>query len=134
MKNLEKININRLVNRKGIWFRKEVSIPYLPVTCEIIHNLKDGLIVNGKEEGSWKFYYERPNQVAGEVNFKNGKKHGLWKWYCYYTGIVDTVSYYKEGNKHGVWKHFDENGLTEIITYKDGIETSRKHRNLKIVK
>ena len=131
---MEKINIKRLVCRDGTWFKKDVTIPYRPVTCEIIHKSKDGIIINGKREGFWKFYYERPNQIAAEVNFKNGKKHGLWKWYCFWTGIVDILSFYKDGKEHGVWKYFDENGLTEIVTYKDGKEISRQKSNLKIIK
>ena len=38
---------------------------------------KEGIYINGKEEGKWIWYYEN-GQVKSEGKYKNGNKDGEW--------------------------------------------------------
>mgnify|MGYP001170638531 CR=1 FL=1 len=85
-----------------------------------------GKYVNGKKEGSWKYYAEN-GKVIKKGKYKEGKEEGLWKFYdveYYYSkGKVQIIGKYKEGKEEGLWKYFDLNGKIDTeVNYKKGKE------------
>ncbi|MBU8891178.1 MAG: hypothetical protein KOO66_00245 [Bacteroidales bacterium] len=71
--------------------------------------IADGIVlINGKEEGDWIYYYESgKKQASGK--FINGNKKG--KWVYYYPGekIQQTGSYIN-GKLTGIWQWYYETG------------------------
>lgn len=94
--------------------------------------IKEGLLVNGIEEGIWKFYYpngqleyELPyekgvingvrknyfknGEIKYELNFVNGNRDGYYKGY-HINRNVQVEGYYENDEQHGAWKFYYANG------------------------
>lgn len=85
----------------------------------------EGKFVNGKAEGSWKFY-DHHKRLMSEGQFKNGDYDGPWKYY-YKNGQLEMVGSYKNGKYDGLWKFYDENGnLKSEAQFKDGKMLSKE--------
>lgn len=79
----------------------------------------EGMMIEGKEDGFWKYYHEN-GQLDFEGNFIEGKKTGLWKNY-HENGILASEGVMNTGKKEGPWKHYNENGqLKAEGIYKEG--------------
>ena len=120
--------------------------------CDHVIMMKEGKIVDGKEEGVWTTFDEQ-GQKTEETTFKEGKEDGLyslwyenglkkaegpnkgkcriglWTWY-YKSGIKEKEINYSENGcatRDGTSIRYDINGKKlEEILYIDGSFESRK--------
>ncbi len=92
----------------------------------------EGIYVNGKRDGVWKFYnyyggletmenynkdeldgmsvhYYFDGKVKDSVNYSEDSKSGYFVSY-YHTGAMDTQGWYVDGNKQGEWDYYDAKG------------------------
>lgn len=79
------------------------------------HKVIEGQIINGFDEGVWKYYYEN-GALEYEVNFTKGKKDGLLSYY-YRTGDMQYQQMYVDDEKSGYYKSVYLNGNTEVEGY-----------------
>lgn len=79
-------------------------------TYDINGNLiADGIVlINGKEQGDWKYYYENGNKKAVGT-YNNGKKSGKWSYY-YKNGRIQQIGSYSAGRLTGIWQWYYETG------------------------
>lgn len=81
--------------------------------------MSEGLYVNEKREGLWKFYNEEGVLVADE-NYVNGIAEGLWKTYYQNGALLEEITY-KNGEKEGPWKQYFFDGPLKLSArYKQG--------------
>jgi antitoxin component YwqK of YwqJK toxin-antitoxin module len=81
--------------------------------------MSEGLYVNEKREGSWKFYNEEGVLISEEL-YKNGIAEGIWKTYYANKAILEEISYHN-GVKDGPWKQYFFDGPVKLnATYKNG--------------
>lgn len=79
----------------------------------------EGLYVNEKKHGEWKFYNTDSIVIAEEV-YVNGTPSGTWKTYYANGALLEEVAY-ENGEKHGSWKQYFYDGLLKTQgTYKNG--------------
>jgi len=88
----------------------------------------EGFIVNGLQEGTWKFYLNESIFYIG--SFKNGKKEGLWKGY-YLNENSDSICISKIEFRNnlfdGISKYFDYNGkLYKSINHENGLKNGQE--------
>ena len=84
-----------------------------------------GKVLNGKKEGTWKFYYHSTGRKKYEKNYKDGKPDGLWTWW-HSNGKKSRVESFKDGIEHGLITIWYENGQKKYEgTYKDGKEDGK---------
>lgn len=94
-KNNIPIGVHRKYNEKGAVVKS--------TTYNILGNIiAEGIALeNGKENGSWIYYYEGNNKKA-EGNYNNGKKNGVWKYY-YPNGKIKQKGSYLQEKLTGAW-------------------------------
>ncbi|NTW26043.1 MAG: toxin-antitoxin system YwqK family antitoxin, partial [Lentimicrobium sp.] len=81
--------------------------------------MSEGLYINEKRDGSWKFYNEEGVLISEEV-YNNGVAEGTWKTYYANKAILEEMNYHN-GVKEGVWKQYFFDGPVKInATYKNG--------------
>lgn len=68
----------------------------------------EGLYINEKKQGIWKFYNNDQVLLAEEV-YENGVPEGIWKTY-YANGAILEEMPYKNGVKEGNWKQYFYDG------------------------
>jgi len=66
----------------------------------------DGIYVEGKKEGEWKFYYQS-GKIEQKGNYKNGKPEGVWKWY-YESGNLLREEEFRNGKEEGYIKEYSD--------------------------
>ena len=79
-------------------------------TYDILGNLvAEGIVlVNGKEDGEWIYYYKKgKKQATGK--FKKGKKQGKWTYY-YSNGRIQQTGSYANAMLTGVWYWYYDTG------------------------
>ncbi|MCK5169120.1 MAG: hypothetical protein KAQ75_04500 [Bacteroidales bacterium] len=66
------------------------------------------VLINGKEEGEWIYFYEN-NKKRATGKFNKGKKQGNWTYY-YSNGCIQQTGTYTNGKLTGIWKWYYESG------------------------
>lgn len=102
-KNNIPIGVHRYFDKKGNVVNSKTYNVYGKVISEGI------VLINGKEDGSWVFYYSNGERKA-EGNYSNGKKNGKWTYY-YKNGKIKQQGNYSYGKLTGSWKWYYENGI-----------------------
>ena len=101
-KGITPIGVHRTFNEKGKVIK---SITY-NINGEIE---SEGIVlINGKEEGNWKYFYENGTAKA-EGKFNNGEKTGKWKYY-YPNGKLQQTGDYTNGKLSGIWVWYYDTG------------------------
>ncbi len=79
-----------------------------------------GRMVNGKREGSWKYYYE-DGMLWSRGYFRNDVYHGASSVY-YPNGTLKMQGNYREGKSIGVWSFWAEDGrfIKKVDVEKEG--------------
>jgi antitoxin component YwqK of YwqJK toxin-antitoxin module len=139
------LDIKELVERKGVYFKKFSEVPFTGK----VTGKEQGIIKNGKKEGSWVTYHEN-GQLKEKGNFKNGRWYGPWVSYwkngqlllegTYENGFSNgpAVSYhkngklkykgtFKNGEEDGPWVGYNEDGTVDkknTGTFKNGKKIS----------
>lgn len=79
----------------------------------------EGLYLNEKREGTWKFYSEEEILLSEEY-YENGIASGTWKNYYQNGNLLEEISY-KNGKKDGPWKQYFHDGPEKLrATYRNG--------------
>jgi antitoxin component YwqK of YwqJK toxin-antitoxin module len=79
----------------------------------------EGLYLNEKREGNWKFYNEE-EILLSEENYENGIASGIWKNYYQNGNLLEEITY-KNGKKDGPWKQYFHDGPEKLrATYRNG--------------
>lgn len=99
----------------------------------------EGLLVNGVEEGEWKYYhpngtlaytlnyakgkrdgilvYHYKNGVKSyELMYKDNQRHGYYRSY-YLNGKLQAEGYYQNDEQHGEWKFYSANGALDAVEF-----------------
>jgi len=122
-----------LVNKNGLLCRPGSNVPFTGrenarlsgriIEYDVVEGIKNGdfkilysdgnpqivgQMVNNKNEGIWKYYYENL-RLESEGNFKNDIAEGKWIWY-YLDGKLKEQGSYVSGKRDGTWEIYDENG------------------------
>jgi antitoxin component YwqK of YwqJK toxin-antitoxin module len=79
------------------------------------NKIREGQLVNGKEEGTWKFYYEN-GALQYEMPFSKGKENGKMTYY-YKNGKINYLAYFVDGEREGFYQSFHMNGKLETEGY-----------------
>ena len=80
--------------------------------------ISDGMYLNEKRHGVWKFY-NSDSIVAAEEVYDKGVPSGLWKTY-YPNGALYEEMPYVNGKKEGVWAQYFYDGPIKVkATYKN---------------
>lgn len=116
---------------------------------EFRNKIVEGQLINGQEEGTWKYYYEngaleyelpyvkgkregimtyysRNGKPEYEILYRNNEREGFYRSY-FLNGSISCEGYYKEGKRNGTWTYYFANGkintrefyLNDKITGKD---------------
>ena len=85
------VDYNDLVYRDGLLYEKFTDKPFTGNST----GLKQGKIIDGKEEGEWLYYFDN-GQLKVKSNYKDGKPEGEWLWYNE-NGQLGHKEYFKEG-------------------------------------
>lgn len=101
-KNDKPIGIHRKFNENGKVISTETYNLYGKVVAEGI------VLINGKEDGKWVYYYDNGNKKA-EGKYLKGKQQGNWKFY-YPNGKIKQQGNYSLGKLTGSWKWYYDNG------------------------
>ncbi|KAF0195314.1 MAG: hypothetical protein FD166_3030 [Bacteroidetes bacterium] len=81
--------------------------------------MSEGLYVNEKREGTWKFYNEE-GVLISEENYRNGQAEGTWKTFYANNAILEEINYHS-GIKEGIWKQYFYDGPVKLnALYKAG--------------
>lgn len=75
----------------------------------------EGDLVNGNEEGTWKYYYEN-GALEYEIPYEKGKKEGVMTYY-FRNGKKKYQQMYEDGQLQGFYKSYFTNGNTECEGY-----------------
>ncbi|MBW6492161.1 MAG: toxin-antitoxin system YwqK family antitoxin [Lentimicrobium sp.] len=79
----------------------------------------EGIYLNEKREGIWKFYNEDDILVSEEY-YENGVPVGTWKNYYQNGNLLEEIDY-KYGLKEGTWKQYFYDGPLKLsATYENG--------------
>ena len=80
-------------------------------TCFEGNNLKSvAQYLNGKDYGTWKFYFQNGQlETKGGFN-KFGERIGKWKYYHENGQLKQLSTYSKNGERTGKWYQYDING------------------------
>lgn len=99
----------------------------------------EGLLVNGIEEGEWKYYhpngtlaytlnfekgqrkgvlvyYYKNGVKSYELNYKDNQRHGYYRSY-YLNGKLQAEGYYQNDEQHGEWKFYTPNGALDAVEF-----------------
>jgi antitoxin component YwqK of YwqJK toxin-antitoxin module len=111
-----------LEEKNGIYFNKQLNVPFSGTTIERYKNGKKLFVrnyKNGERHGTVEMYL--PNGVLkSSVSYKNGKEHGPSYFYDD-NGQPSIITNYNNGRKHGLMEtHMD--GLNQKIHYKNGVQ------------
>ena len=113
-----------LEKRDGVYYKKSREVPF----TGRVTGQSQGLIKNGKKEGSWQEY-----NGGGRGHYKNGKRHGFWEIFndphaickdeprpCF--GTLFSSGRYENGKADGVWTRYYEleEKLYSVGNYKNG--------------
>jgi len=96
---------------KSICYERESKKPFTGTYSDYQENGQlsgTGKLVNGKQEGVWK-YFRYNGQIDHSWTFKNGVKHGIYEEF-YANGQLQTRSAWIEGRKEGYFEGFYESG------------------------
>ena len=90
------LTMKDLEYRDGFHYKKFTEVPFTGK----IGGQFNGLIENGKREGSWISYWGN-GQLWKEGDYKNDKEEGYWVWYNYDGTIITELltGTYKNGKK-----------------------------------
>lgn len=81
--------------------------------------LSEGLYVNEKRDGVWK-YYNEDGILISEENYRNGIPEGVWKTYYANGALLEELNY-RNGIKEGPWKQYYFDGPVKVnAVYKNG--------------
>lgn len=81
--------------------------------------LSEGLYINEKKEGTWKFF-NNDSVVIAEETYKEGIPEGIWKTY-YSNGALCEEMPYVNGVKEGTWlQYFYDGPIKTKATFKNG--------------
>lgn len=86
----EKIELDDLKERKGLYYKKYSEAPY---TGKVIGRVQ-GQIKKGKKQGKWLVFYKN-GQLKTIGNYKDGQAHGEWLWHDE-IGELTTTHIYKD--------------------------------------
>ena len=139
------LTMKDLEYRDGFHYKKFTDVPF---TWKIDGQF-NGLIENGKREGSWVQYFDN-GLLYFKGDYKNGKREGYWVTYNY-DGKLQYITNHKNGKLEGSWVRYWRNGKLlskgnfknnmregswddynkdgtinkeETVTYKDGVKIS----------
>ena len=111
------LEYKNLVQRDGLFYKKFTEVPFNGK----VDGEYNGLIKNGKKEGSWVKYHDN-GELSSKGEYKNGKREGSWiSWW--FNGQLDSKGDYKNGKREGSWIWYDKEGTLikgHSGTYKNG--------------
>lgn len=82
--------------------------------------VSEGLYINEKKHGNWK-YYKHDSIVIAEENYENGIPIGIWKTFYADGSLLEEVSYIN-GIKQGPWLQYFFDGILKTkASYKNGL-------------
>ncbi len=80
----------------------------------------EGIFVEKKKEGVWRFYSKRNERIVAKISYNNGMKDGKAFFY-HENGRLARKNNWKEGEKHGIEKTYYETGKVRTeFHYKNG--------------
>lgn len=86
------------------------------------NKVSEGLVVNKKYEGEWKYYHEASAEVMTREFYKDGKLSGTRTVY-YKSGAVAETAEYKDGKRHGKYRKLTEDGKPlEEVSFFNNLE------------
>ena len=100
-----------LVERDGIYYKKFIDGPFTGK----IEGKEQGLIKNGKKEGSWIKYHTN-GYLKSKGKFENGNKEGLRIKY-YSNGQLKSKGDFINSNKEGSWEWYNLDGTIDEKKY-----------------
>lgn len=74
--------------------------------------MSEGLYLNEKREGEWKFY-NLDTLLISEEYYENGQPTGKWKNYYQNGALLEEITY-KNGIKDGPWKQYYFDGPVKL--------------------
>lgn len=74
--------------------------------------MSEGLYLNEKREGEWK-YYNQDTILISEEHYENGLAVGVWKNYYQNGALLEEITY-KNGVKDGPWKQYYYDGPVKL--------------------
>jgi len=120
--NVISVNENVLIDKEGLKYQPDSTIPYDGKAFELWDNGNkklEGSYQNGKQEGSWIWWYFTGQKMC-EGNFVNGEREGTWTWW-YERGPKEREENYIDGKLNGKSIFWSERGQTiGESTYKNG--------------
>lgn len=84
---------------------------------EYRNKVTEGLINNGFDEGTWKYYYEN-GALEYEIDYVKGNREGLMTYY-YKNGKVNYRVVYRDNERDGYYESFFLNGNKQTTGYYD---------------
>jgi antitoxin component YwqK of YwqJK toxin-antitoxin module len=82
--------------------------------------MAEGVFINQKKEGTWKYFSDVDEKLVSEENYKDGLLNGETITYYIDDQKPFEVIEYKEGNKEGKWiKYFPDGQKMTETTYKN---------------
>ena len=82
----------------------------------------EGTVINGQQEGYWKYYYKKNGQLKRAGSYKNGSLDGFWKYYNE-NGQLTHEGNFINDKTSGIWEFYYKNGkLRRTGEYIDGKE------------
>ena len=111
----QSINIDDLIIRNNLFYKKFTDIPY----SGRVSGIQNGELTVGERHDMWTFYYKN-GQLEKKGSYNFGMKEGIWEIY-WVNGQIFRKGEYKKGKKEGLWLDYHENGqLWDIGNYKLG--------------
>jgi len=84
------------------------------------YKISEGLYVNEKKEGTWK-YFNPDSVVIAEEKYVNGIPDGVWKTFYANGSLYEEITYVK-GLKEGPWiQYFYDGPVKTKAVYKSGL-------------
>ena len=104
-----------LVERDGIYYKKFTDVPFTGK----IDGQFNGLIENGKREGSWVVFHQN-GHLYFKGDYKNGKEDSSWVSY-WDNGQLNYKGNYNNGKREGSYELYYRNGqLNKKMKWKYG--------------
>lgn len=85
-----------------------VSLPD-GVSCKDAEDQPESRIADFPEQGIWKVYYNKSNNLWQEGPFENGERSGTWKFYSI-KGFLTKTNEFRNNKLHGPEIRYFENG------------------------
>jgi antitoxin component YwqK of YwqJK toxin-antitoxin module len=83
--------------------------------------MAEGIFINRKKEGNWKYFSDVDEKLVSEENYSNGVLNGKSVTYYIDLGKPFEIIEYKNGKKHGKWiKYFTDGKIMTETTYVNG--------------